>query len=317
LFLRKFFLVCFAPLLFAQVKPLIRSVEGQVIKVAPILGSPFSATAVTEVTTVLPNGAPRVSKSFSHLARDAKGRTFIESYFPLVPTDTGEGRVRGIKIADPTAHTITELNVSDLHANVYNLPVTSAPTPPSGEDLGVTDMEGLAVHGFRSSEAVPGPNGEPAAVIRESWYSEQLQINIKSQNKYPDGGIETLTLSQVSLNEPDPTLFQVPPEYKLTDAHDAVHIGSAVAEANLITRVEPQYPALAKRARIQGTVEFTATIGKDGTIQNLQLVRGHPLLVNPAKEAVLQWKYHPTLLNGNPTTVIAPIQVTFTLPAQN
>ena len=301
----------------AQTQPSIRVVSVPLIYVAPIPASPFSATAATEVTRLQPNGASSVSKSFSHLARDSKGRTFIESHFPLLPTDTGEGRIRSIKISDPTAHTTTELNVAAAHANVYNLPEISALTPPSGEDLGVTDMEGLVVHGYRNSEAVQVPNGEPAAVIRENWYSEQLQTNIKSKNKYPDGEIETLTLSQVTLSEPDPALFQIPPEYRLTDAHDAVRIGAAVAEANLISRVEPEYPALAKQARIQGTVEFTATIGKDGTIQNLQLVRGHPLLVNPAKEAVLQWKYRPTLLNGNPTTVIAPIQVTFTLAGKN
>jgi periplasmic protein TonB len=69
-------------------------------------------------------------------------------------------------------------------------------------------------------------------------------------------------------------------------------------------------------ARVQGTVEFTATIGTDGHIENLQLVRGHPLLVNAAKEAVLQWIYRPTLLNGNPVAVITEISVPFQLPAQ-
>jgi protein TonB len=64
---------------------------------------------------------------------------------------------------------------------------------------------------------------------------------------------------------------------------------------------------------VQGTVKFTATISKDGNIENLQLVSGHPLLVNAAKEAVLQWKYKPTLLNGEPVEVITEIIVNFTL----
>jgi protein TonB len=75
----------------------------------------------------------------------------------------------------------------------------------------------------------------------------------------------------------------------------------------------PQYPALAKSARVQGTVEFTAIIGKDGTIQQLKLVRGHPLLVNAARQAVEQWRYKPTLLNGQPVDVITDIVVNFTL----
>jgi protein TonB len=70
---------------------------------------------------------------------------------------------------------------------------------------------------------------------------------------------------------------------------------------------------LAKSARVSGTVEFTATISKDGNIENLQLIRGHPLLVNAAKEAVLQWKYKPTMLNGQAVEVITSIIVNFTL----
>jgi protein TonB len=90
-------------------------------------------------------------------------------------------------------------------------------------------------------------------------------------------------------------------------------IGGQVAEANLIRRVQPVYPPLAKSARVQGTVEFTATISKEGNIENLQLVRGHPLLVNAARDAVLQWKYRPTLLNSQPVEVITDIIVNFTL----
>jgi beta-lactamase regulating signal transducer with metallopeptidase domain len=67
-----------------------------------------------------------------------------------------------------------------------------------------------------------------------------------------------------------------------------VRIGAEVAEANLITKVEPKYPPLALQARISGMVEFTVDIGADGKIQSLQLVGGHPLLVDAAKNAVLQ-----------------------------
>ena len=83
--------------------------------------------------------------------------------------------------------------------------------------------------------------------------------------------------------------------------------------ANLVRKVTPVYPPLAKQARIQGTVRFTAVIGKDGTIQNLQLVSGHPLLVAAAQEAVKQWVYKPTLLNGEPVEVVTQIDVNFTL----
>jgi protein TonB len=92
-----------------------------------------------------------------------------------------------------------------------------------------------------------------------------------------------------------------------------IRVGGNVQAANLIRRVIPVYPPLAKQARIQGTVRFQAIIGKDGTIQNLQLVSGHPLLVAAAQQAVSQWVYRPTLLNGDPVEVVTTIDVNFTL----
>jgi protein TonB len=81
----------------------------------------------------------------------------------------------------------------------------------------------------------------------------------------------------------------------------------------LVSQPRPVYPPLAKQARIQGVVRFTAIIGRDGTIQNLTLVSGHPLLVSSAQEAVKQWRYKPTLLNGEPVEVVTQIDVNFTL----
>jgi TonB family protein len=94
---------------------------------------------------------------------------------------------------------------------------------------------------------------------------------------------------------------------------NGIRVGGSVAAANLLKKVDPVYPALAQQARIQGTVKFNATIGMDGRIENLQLVSGHPLLVSAAQEAVQQWVYKPTLLNGNPVRVITAIDVDFSL----
>jgi protein TonB len=120
------------------------------------------------------------------------------------------------------------------------------------------------------------------------------------------GGVLGGVLGGVGTAPPPP-----PPAKKAPSG--PVQIGGRVAEANLIRKVQPVYPPLAKSARVQGTVEFTATISKEGNIENLTLVRGHPLLVNAAREAVQQWKYKPTLLNGQPVEVITDIIVNFTL----
>jgi periplasmic protein TonB len=102
-----------------------------------------------------------------------------------------------------------------------------------------------------------------------------------------------------------------PPKPKAPTAPQ--RIGGAVIASQLIKQVKPVYPPLAKAARVQGTVKFQATIGKDGTIQNLQMLSGPPLLVPAALAAVQQWTYKPTLLNGEPVDVITTIDVNFTL----
>lgn len=85
------------------------------------------------------------------------------------------------------------------------------------------------------------------------------------------------------------------------------------AEGNLLHRVQPNYPALAREARIQGTVELRAIISKSGAIENLVVVRGHPMLVKSAIEAVRQWRYRPYLLNGEPIEVETEVTVNFVL----
>ena len=83
--------------------------------------------------------------------------------------------------------------------------------------------------------------------------------------------------------------------------------------AMTIRAPKPAYPPLAKQARIQGVVRLNAIIGKDGSIQDLKAASGHPLLVPAALEAVKQWLYKPTLLNGEPVEVVTVIDVNFTL----
>lgn len=92
-----------------------------------------------------------------------------------------------------------------------------------------------------------------------------------------------------------------------------IRVGGSVQRARLIQQPKPAYPPVARQARIQGTVRFTAIIGKDGRIANLTLESGHPLLVKAATDAVKQWIYKPTLLNGEPVEVVTVIDVNFTL----
>ena len=123
------------------------------------------------------------------------------------------------------------------------------------------------------------------------------------------GGVIGGIIGSVPMAAPPPP----PPPVKEVKQVQRIRVGGNVQAANLIRKVTPQYPPLAKQARVQGTVRFQAIIGKDGTIQNLQLMSGHPLLVPAATDAVKQWLYKPTLLNGEPVEVVTQIDVNFTL----
>ncbi len=88
---------------------------------------------------------------------------------------------------------------------------------------------------------------------------------------------------------------------------------SSVMEGSLIHRVQPQYPPIAVQTRTQGKVVLHAVISKDGTIENLEVVSGHPLLIRAAIDAVRRWRYRPYYLNGEPVEVETQVTVNFVL----
>jgi periplasmic protein TonB len=102
-----------------------------------------------------------------------------------------------------------------------------------------------------------------------------------------------------------------PPPPKVTPKR--ISVGGNVQAAHLVNRVQPIYPPLARQTRISGTVKLHAIIGKNGAVEQLQVVSGHPLLVQSALDAVKQWRYQPTLLNGEPVEVDTEIDVIFSL----
>jgi periplasmic protein TonB len=106
------------------------------------------------------------------------------------------------------------------------------------------------------------------------------------------------SLAAPTLSKPTPTVQRV-------------RVSQGVTRGLLTYRVEPAYPPLARQARIQGVVVLTAIIDKDGNVQKLQLVSGHPMLAPAAIEAVKHWRYKPFLLNGQPLEVETTVTVTF------
>ncbi|MGH9578998.1 MAG: energy transducer TonB, partial [Terriglobales bacterium] len=96
-------------------------------------------------------------------------------------------------------------------------------------------------------------------------------------------------------------------------APSRVRVSQGVVQGNAISQPKPLYPQMARMARVQGSVVLQAVISKNGNIENLRVVSGHPMLTQSALDAVRQWRYRPYLLNGEPVEVETQITVNFNL----
>jgi protein TonB len=125
------------------------------------------------------------------------------------------------------------------------------------------------------------------------------------------GGIAGGILGGISNAPPPPPPPKVEAPKSVTPTR--IRLGGNVEAARLIHQVQPEYPLLARDARIGGTVVLKAIINRDGSVENLSLVSGQPLLVAAAMDAVKQWVYKPTHLNGVPVEVVTEVDVYFRL----
>jgi protein TonB len=110
----------------------------------------------------------------------------------------------------------------------------------------------------------------------------------------------------------DRVMIPEPPRVEPPHVRPMLRSGEVMA-AMLVHRVDPQYPTIAKLAHISGVVHLRAIIGKDGTVRELEVVDGNPLLAQAAKIAVQNWRYQPTRLNGEPVEVETYVTVNFIL----
>jgi TonB family protein len=221
-------------------------------------------------------------------------------------------------------------------ANESGQPATSqasitfkAPPSPAGFALSADQPKSLHPSVLRKIEFVNVPDNLREALQRRlsvrvgdtlaPGFGERLAAEIRAVDEHlefgyragPDGsGALFISLKNAgeAIRLPE-TPFNPPP----TPGVKRIRVGGNAQSQKLIEKSGPSYPALAKQARIQGTVRYNALIGKDGTMQAMDLVAGHPLLVEAATPAVRQWKYQTTLLNGEPVEVVTVIDVNFTL----
>src|SRR5229473_4981012 len=193
----------------------------------------------------------------------------------------------------PRRETLTMLYVP-LAAAASN--VTSLPVPTSTSRNTPTNMRiPSAVH--TTQEAPPSPPVDPAGGLVGGVPGGVV-------GGIPGGGLSEVLRSTGSA----PVLAKTP-----APTPKRIRVPARIAEANLVHDVAPKYPPEAGRARIEGTVVLLAVIGEDGTVEDVRVEKGLPVLAQAATEAVKQWRYRPYLLNGEPVELDSQITINFTL----
>jgi hypothetical protein len=208
--------------------------SAQDIFVTPVPNAPFRAIVQVERSRVQPDGSVIKLHTIREIARDSRGRIHNESRTLLPESSNETPKIESVHLYDPSTRLSTRL-FPEQH-RFFTLTVNHPPNavPPSHlassagsnlppndftheEDLGNRDIGGLSAHGIRETQTVlpeVGDKARPIEITDEYWYSEDLRINLLMKHSDPRKGTVTLTVGQISREEPDPALFRVPDGYK-------------------------------------------------------------------------------------------------------
>jgi len=225
---------------------------------------------------------------------------------PLAMASKVQQATSGVKLGANVVLTLrivseTDQDASSLEAVLKALPGMAQMSAPKGE---LAQVVALLNNLNVTSD---GPVTKVSLSVPETQIEQMIQA-AQSSAPHPQAS-----------NGADATVRALPPARTAAappfegPAPQRIRVGANVQKAKLLQHPEPVYPPLAMQARISGVVRLNAIIGKDGTVQKVTLVSGHPLLAPPAMEAVRQWVYQPTLLNGQAVEVVTQVEVNFDL----
>ena len=172
--------------------------------------------------------------------------------------------------------------------------------PPAAPAARVQAKPQMLMSEFEAPSRIPQIHQLNEASISPPMVDEQRMGDLSSGIP---GGIGSI-LNDVGTRQPTVVRPKAPTN---------LNVSSGVMAGNLLTKTMPQYPAIARAARIQGVVVLQATISKSGSIENLRVIGGPPMLQQAAIDAVRSWRYKPYLLNGEPVEVETTINVVFNL----
>jgi len=201
---------------------------------APKPGAPFMAIAKTLVVRILEDGSTVTTQNQRVVARDMDGRIFQErrTFVPVPDPNNRQSMVRVVDYADPVAHTLYNCNPYSKVCNLFTYhPIMDAPERPAGlqpggrtyltrENLGTDTLEGQEVLHTREALTLTAETvGNTKTILRtvDYWYSPALGVNVKVVRHDPRDGDQTLWLTNLTLSAPDPSIFQVPSDYRIID----------------------------------------------------------------------------------------------------
>jgi hypothetical protein len=207
------------------------------IFLTPVPGAPFSGVIVVERTIVPGGGGSTLNlKTVRDVARDSQGRIY-NVFRQLVPaSDNSAPPVVRIHFYDPQTRSYTYLYPQQkaYTTGTVNHPPAAEPADliasPAGnsaplnqftkdEDLGTQSISGVSAHGVRQIQTIPAATsntGKEIVLTDEYWYAEDLHMNVAIKHDDPRTGSVSMTLTQVTRTEPDPSIFQIPDDYKMT-----------------------------------------------------------------------------------------------------
>jgi hypothetical protein len=207
------------------------------IAVPPLPGAPFTATVTTEWKRVLDDGSTVTIGNRRTIARDNSGRVFEERRNLYPAGDPHENELNRLEYDDPRVHTRTTC-WPDAHVCEVTAYFASAFTPPAAAagpleggkgfltrlDLGHDSIAGVEAIGTRETTQINAGaigNDRTVSVVKEFWYSPQLEINLVEKRRDPRYGIQTFTVNPISLGEPDASLFDIPAGFRMDDKRTA------------------------------------------------------------------------------------------------
>jgi len=227
-------------------------------RVDTIAGSPFSATEERKTVQTLGDGTQIERAESDHIYRDSQGRTRAESMtggkqrvlivdpvagfrIQLIPAEKTATRTampaggrrggRGGANVPESVRSSQEYQYGRAYQAMIDRGESAVPdSRPKEEDLGIQNQNGVAAHGTRSTLTIPAGqigNNRDIHVVNERWYSNDLQMMVKTVNSDPRFGVTTYQLTNLSRSNPDPSLFQVPADYTMREGGERGARGGA------------------------------------------------------------------------------------------